>query len=213
MRAGRLSPISLHSLSIIAGASILVSLSMGMRQTMGLFLGPVTANHVLTIGDFTLAIALQNIVWGVTQPFVGALADRYSIRAVTMTGAVLHAAGLGLTIVMPSMLGFTIGAGLIVGTAQSCTSFSVSMAAVARTVSPARRSLVLGIVSGAGSLGTFITRPPSRNRSCATTAGRSPWSRSSASPPPCCRRPSQPAAPIASRGKPPGRRPQACRTP
>ena len=159
MRAGQLSPISLQSLSVIVGASILVSLSMGMRQTMGLFLGPVTAGHVLTIGDFTLAIAIQNITWGVTQPFIGALADRTSTRAVTMMGAVLHALGLGLAVAMPSVLGFTIGAGLIVGTAQSCTSFSVSLAAVARTVSPARRSFVLGLVSGAGSLGTFLTAP------------------------------------------------------
>ncbi len=137
----------------------MLSLSMGMRQSMGLFLAPMTGAHVLTVGDFTLAIAIQNIVWGVTQPFIGALADRHGTRAMTLAGAVLHAAGLGLAIMVPSVLGFTIGAGVIVGVAQSCTAFSVSMAAAARTVSPAQRSLVLGIVSGAGSVGTFIAAP------------------------------------------------------
>lgn len=159
MSAGLRLPISVHSLSVIAGASLMLSLSMGMRQSMGLFLAPMTGDHVLSVGDFTLAIALQNIVWGVTQPFVGALADRWGTRMVTLAGAILHAVGLGVAIAMPSVLGFTIGAGVIVGVAQSCTAFSVSMAAAARTVSPARRSLVLGIVSGAGSLGTFIAAP------------------------------------------------------
>jgi MFS family permease len=159
MQSARRRPVPLHSLAVIAGASIMLSLCMGMRQSMGLFLGPVTGAHVLTIGDFTLAIAVQNIVWGVTQPFVGALADRWGTRLVTLSGAVLHAAGLGLAIALPGALGFMAGTGVIVGIAQSCTAFSVSMSAAARTVSPAQRSIVLGIVSGAGSLGTFIAAP------------------------------------------------------
>jgi predicted MFS family arabinose efflux permease len=146
-------------MSVIAGASIMISLSMGMRQSMGLFLGPVTGEHVLSVADFTLAIALQNIVWGLTQPFVGALADRYGARLVSFAGALLHATGLGLTVLVPGVLSFTVGAGLIVGVALSCTTMSVAMSAAARTVSPTQRSLILGIVSGAGSLGTFIAAP------------------------------------------------------
>lgn len=153
------SQISLHSMSVIAGASIMISLSMGMRQSMGLFLGPVTGDHVLSVADFTLAIAIQNIVWGLTQPFVGALADRFGARLVTLAGAVLHATGLGLTVMVPGVLSFTVGTGLIVGLALSCTTMSVAMTAAARTVTPGQRSLVLGIVSGAGSLGTFIAAP------------------------------------------------------
>jgi MFS family permease len=149
----------LLSLSVIAGASIMLSLSMGMRQSMGLFLGPVTGTQALTVSDFTLAIAVQNIVWGLTQPVIGALADRHGARLVTIAGTLLYAVGLGLTVAVPSALGFLLGVGLIVGVALSCTTMSVSLAAAARVVSPARRSLVLGIVSGAGSLGTFITAP------------------------------------------------------
>lgn len=137
----------------------MISLSMGMRQSMGLFLGPVTGDHVLSVADFTLAIAIQNIVWGLTQPFVGALADRFGARLVTLAGAVLHATGLGLTVMVPGVLSFTVGTGLIVGLALSCTTMSVAMTAAARTVTPGQRSLVLGIVSGAGSLGTFIAAP------------------------------------------------------
>lgn len=159
MRAGPSQSLSLLSLSVIAGASLVISLSMGMRQSMGLFLGPVTGERVLTVGDFTLAIAIQNIVWGITQPFVGALADRYGAQLVTFAGAILYAGGLGLTILAPGAVGFMLGAGLIVGIALSCTTMSVCMSAAARTASPARRSLVLGIVSAAGSLGTFIAAP------------------------------------------------------
>jgi MFS family permease len=159
MRAGQPLSIPLLSVSVIAGASIVISLSMGMRQSMGLFLGPVTGSQALTVSDFTLAIAIQNIVWGLTQPFVGALADRYGARPVTLFGALLYAGGLGLTILSPGVLGFMVGTGLIVGVALSCTTMSVCMSAAARTASPARRSLVLGIVSAAGSLGTFIAAP------------------------------------------------------
>lgn len=148
-----------HSLSVLLGAAILVSLTMGMRQSMGLFLGPVTGTHALTISDFTFAIAVQNIAWGLTQPVAGAVADRFGTRLVTLAGAVLHAAGFGLALTVPTALGFLIGAGVIVGTAQSCTSFSVCLAAAARAVSPARRSMVLGVVSGVGSLGTFMVAP------------------------------------------------------
>jgi predicted MFS family arabinose efflux permease len=157
--SGQRAQISWLSISVIIGASIMISLSMGMRQSMGLFLGPVTGAHVMTVADFTLAIAVQNIVWGLTQPFVGALADRYGVRLVTLTGGILHAVGLSFVVVMPSALSFLIGSGLIVGVALSCTTMSVSMSAAARMVTPAQRSLVLGIVSGAGSLGTFIAAP------------------------------------------------------
>ncbi len=159
MRAGQAPSFSLFSVSVITGASIMISLSMGMRQSMGLFMQPITSEHVLTVGDFTLAIALQNIIWGLTQPFVGALSDRFGVRYVTLAGGILHAAGMGLVLLMPGALGFTIGAGLIVGVALSCTTMSVCLSAAARTVSPAKRSVVLGIVSGAGSLGTLIVAP------------------------------------------------------
>jgi MFS family permease len=87
-----------QTVSILAGASVMLSLAMGMRQSLGLFLGPVTRDLGLSAADFTLALAVQNIVWGATQPFVGALADRYGCRPVALGGALLYAASLAATI-------------------------------------------------------------------------------------------------------------------
>jgi predicted MFS family arabinose efflux permease len=147
------------SLSILFGASLMLSLAMGMRQSLGLFLGPVT--HDLGIGttDFTFAIALQNITWGVTQPFVGALADRIGFRPVIILGTLLYVSGLGLMLTTGSALGMIVGPGLLVGLALSCTASALAMSAAARAVPDTRRSLVLGIVSAAGSLGTFLVAP------------------------------------------------------
>ena len=147
-----------QSLSILAGASVMLSLAMGMRQSLGLFLGPITEDLGLSAADFTLAIAVQNIVWGVTQPFVGALADRHGCRPVAIGGALLYAASLALTI-HGGPLGLMLGAGVGIGAALSCTGSALAMSASARAVSASARSAVLGLVSAAGSLGTFVAAP------------------------------------------------------
>src|SRR5438270_7753485 len=82
--------------SILIGAAVLLSLGMGLRQSLGLFLPPVTRDLALTAADFTLAIAVQNVVWGVSQAAVGALADRFGLRLTMMTGALIYVAGLGV---------------------------------------------------------------------------------------------------------------------
>ncbi|UCE30395.1 MAG: MFS transporter [Burkholderiales bacterium] len=148
-----------HTPSILLGASLMLSLSMGMRQSMGLFLQPVTQGLGVTAADFTLALAVQNVVWGVTQPFVGALADRWSMRWVGVAGTLVYALGLLVTMLAESATTLVIGAGLLVGLALSCTTSSLAMAAASRAVSVERRSLVLGIVSAAGSVGTLVAAP------------------------------------------------------
>src|ERR1700748_614100 len=82
--------------SILIGSAVLLSLGMGLRQSLGLFLSPVTRDLALTAADFTLAIAVQNVVWGVSQAPVGALADRFGLRITMMTGALIYATGLGV---------------------------------------------------------------------------------------------------------------------
>src|SRR3954451_8644457 len=81
---------------ILIGAAVLLSLGMGIRQSLGLFLTPVTRDLGLAAADFTLAIAVQNIVWGLSQAPVGAIADRFGLRATMMAGAAIYVAGLGL---------------------------------------------------------------------------------------------------------------------
>src|SRR3954465_4484104 len=81
---------------ILIGAAVLLSLGMGIRQSLGLFLTPVTRDLAVTAADFTLAIAMQNIVWGVSQAPVGAIADRFGLRVTLMAGAAIYIVGLAI---------------------------------------------------------------------------------------------------------------------
>src|SRR5258707_11615844 len=81
---------------ILIGAAILLSLGMGIRQSLGLFLTPVTRDLALTAADFTLAVAVQNIVWGLSQAPVGALADRFGLRVTMLTGAAVYVIGIAV---------------------------------------------------------------------------------------------------------------------
>ncbi len=157
--AASIGPTRAQSFSVLAGASIMLSLSMGMRQSLGLFMTPVTHDLGITVSDFTFALAIQNIAWGLTQPLVGAYADRFGCRPVTIAGSVLYALGILATIYATGPLTLTLGAGVLIGIALSCTASNLAMAASARSVSAASRSMVLGIISAAGSLGTFFAAP------------------------------------------------------
>lgn len=148
-----------QTVAVLTGASVMLTMSMGMRQSFGLFVAPVTQDIGISVADFTLAIAVQNFTWGLTQPFIGALADKFGCRTMTVSGALLYAGGLGVTIMSTGALGVLIGLGFMIGLAMSCTALSLAMAASARVVSPAKRSVVLGTVSAAGSIGTFIAAP------------------------------------------------------
>lgn len=149
-----LSSIDRTSRLILLGAATLLTIGMGIRQSFGLFLTPVTKDLAITASDFTLSLAVQNIVWGLAQAFVGALADRYGLRIIMMAGAIVYVAGLA---VMASAGGVTalIVSGALIGIALACTATSLTMTACARAVSPAQRSMTLGVVSAIGSLGTL----------------------------------------------------------
>ncbi len=140
---------------ILIGAAVLLSLGMGIRQSLGLFLTPVTRDLALSAADFTLAVAVQNIVWGLSQAPVGAIADRFGLRSTMVTGAAIYVFGLA---VMAAAGGAPalIGSGALIGVALSCTASSLALTATARAIPEQRRSKVLGIVSAAGSLGTLL---------------------------------------------------------
>jgi MFS family permease len=140
---------------ILIGSAVLLSLGMGLRQSLGLFLTPVTRDLALTAADFTLAIAIQNVVWGLSQAPVGALADRFGLRVTMLAGAVIYVAGL-LVMATATHEVSLIASGVLVGIALSCTASSLVMTACARTATEAQRSKVLGVVSAAGSLGTLL---------------------------------------------------------
>ncbi len=148
-----------RAIPILLGASIMLSLSMGMRQTTGLLVGGITQDLGLLAADVTFAVAMQNIVWGISQPFVGAIADRWGVRPVTIGGSLLYAGGMALSASAHGTWALTLGLGLMIGLALSCCASAIAMSASARAVSEGRRSLVLGIVSAAGSLGTLFIAP------------------------------------------------------
>jgi MFS family permease len=152
-------PTRSETLSILIGASVMLGISMGIRQSLGLFMTPVTHDLGITVSDFTFALAIQNIAWGLTQPLVGYMADRYGCRPSMLAGTVLYVIGIIVTIYATGPISLTLGAGVLMGMALSCTASNLAMTAAARTVSAASRSMVLGIISACGSLGTFFAAP------------------------------------------------------
>jgi predicted MFS family arabinose efflux permease len=144
---------------ILGGAALMLTLAMGMRQSMGLFQPHMIRTIGITASDFSLAIAIQNIVWGLTQPFAGALVDRFGARWVCTSGVVIYGLGMLTAAHATSAMMVTIGIGVCVGLALSCTASNPTMAITSRTVSAARRSFAMGAVSSAGSLGLMLTSP------------------------------------------------------
>src|SRR5215467_58200 len=141
--------------AILIGAAVLLSLGMGMRQSLGLFLTPLTRDLALTASDFTLAVAIQNIVWGMSQAPIGAIADRFGLRITMVAGTAIYIAGLA---VMAAAGGVTalVVSGVLIGIALSCTASSLTLAACARAVPEQSRSKTLGVVAAIGSLGSLI---------------------------------------------------------
>jgi MFS family permease len=144
-----------RSRTILIGAALLLALGMGIRQSLGLFVTPITQDLAVTVGDFTLALAIQNAVWGLSQAFVGAAADRFGLRITLMAGAAIYIVGLGVMASAQGALALMIS-GALTGIALACTASSLAMAACARAVSEQRRSVMLGVVAAAGSLGTLV---------------------------------------------------------
>lgn len=148
-----------HSLLLIVLGSLVVTLAMGLRHGFGLFLEPMSAELGWGRGVFAFALAIQNLLWGLSQPFAGALADRFGAARVVVAGGVLYALGLLFMGLSESALGMTLSAGVLIGLGLSGTTFSVILGAVGRAVAPEKRSMAMGIVSAAGSFGQFAMLP------------------------------------------------------
>jgi MFS family permease len=140
---------------ILIGTALLLAIGMGIRQSFGLFLTPITKDLAITAADFTLALAIQNVIWGLSQAFVGAIADRFGLRVTMTAGAAIYVIGLGIMAAAQGAPALIV-AGALTGVALSCTATSLAMAATVRAVSEARRSMTLGVVSAIGSLGTLV---------------------------------------------------------
>lgn len=147
------------TLPILIGASIMLTLSMGLRQSLGIFMQPLTHDIHLSVSDFTLALAVQNLAWGFLQPLAGAMTVRYGFRPIMIAGALMYIAGLILMTTANGLVSIMIGAGVLIGASLACTAAAIAMSVAARAVPATVRSTVLGIVSGAGSLGALLSAP------------------------------------------------------
>ncbi len=144
---------------VLVCGSLILTLALGIRHGFGLFLQPVTADMHWSRETFALAIAVQNLVWGVTQPFAGMLADKYGSGRVVVGGALLYVLGLAWMAHPTSELTFVLAAGVLIGTGLSGVTFSVIAGVLGRAFPPEKRSMVLGISAAAGSFGQFLLLP------------------------------------------------------
>jgi predicted MFS family arabinose efflux permease len=147
---------------IVACGCIIAALTFGPRSAMGFFQLPMLADRGWDRATFGLAMAIQNLFWGLGLPFFGAIADRFGTWKVLAMGGVIYAAGLTLmaTAQTPAML--NVGGGILVGLGVAAGSFSIVLAAFARHTGPENRSIVFGIGTAAGSAGMFLFAPISQ---------------------------------------------------
>ncbi len=146
-------------LQVLVCGAMVVTLSMGIRHGFGLWLQPITMDRGWTRETFALAIAVQNIVWGLAGPIAGMAADRWGAFRVLIIGSVLYALGLLGMAQASSGLGFMAGAGVLMGMAQAGTTYAVVYGVIGRNVAPDRRSWAMGVTAAAGSFGQFLMVP------------------------------------------------------
>jgi predicted MFS family arabinose efflux permease len=152
---------SRRALVVLAAGATIMAVALGIRHAFGLFLQPMSVQNGWSREAFALAIAAQNLVWGVVQPFTGMLADRLGAARVMMAGALLYAAGLALMAVARTPGDLMLSAGLLIGLALSATTFAVVLGAVSRAVPESRRTMAMGVAVGIGSFGQFALLPGS----------------------------------------------------
>ncbi|RCW86670.1 MFS transporter [Paracoccus lutimaris] len=144
---------------VLICAAMLVTIAMGIRQSFGLFLRPIEQDIGLGREAFGLAVAVQNLILGLAQPFVGAMADKHGAGRVAAAGGALYALGLALASMISGAVGLNLTLGLLVGFAMTGVTFVVAIGAAIRAVPPQKRGLAAGIVTAGGSVGQFLLVP------------------------------------------------------
>jgi MFS family permease len=146
-------------LVIMICGCLIALLSFGPRSTLGFFVQPMSREFACGRDVFGLAIALQNLLWGLGQPIAGAIADRFGILRVMVVGALLYAAGLLLMRYSTTPLSLDLGAGVLIGFGLSGCSFNLVLSAFSKLLPPERRGIALGFGTAAGSFGQFLFAP------------------------------------------------------
>ena len=145
--------------AIIAAACLITFIAFGVRFSFGLYLEPMTSANGWSRETFALAMAIQNLLWGVAVPVAGMIADRYGTARVVVVGGVLYSAGVAGMALSDSGLALYLSGGILVGLGAAFCSFSLVLAAIARIIGPERRSLAFGLGTAAGSFGQVVFSP------------------------------------------------------
>jgi len=146
---------------VLFSGALALSLSLGIRHAFGLFLQPMSVDLGWGREAFALAIATQNLIWGLAQPFAGRLADRHGAGWIVLSGALLYVTGLYLMSLAATEWSLLISAGLLIGVGLSGTTFPVVFGVISRVVAPEKRSWAMGVSMSIGSLGQFLLLPGS----------------------------------------------------
>jgi MFS family permease len=144
---------------IILFGCLISLITLGVRAGFGLFTDPLTEARGWDREVFALAMALQNLLWGLGQPIAGAIADRFGPGRVLTAGAALYAAGTALMAVSTSPIALHVSGGVLLGLGLAGSSFTVVIAAFSRLVPPDRRTAAIGLATAMGSLGPFLFAP------------------------------------------------------
>lgn len=145
--------------TILFAGCVVAIINFGVRSTFGQFTLPIGVEHGWPRETYSLAIALQNLLWGIATPMAGALADRYGSARVLMVGAIIYAVGIVMMNFAGTPFMLHIGGGIVVGVGIAMSSFGIVMAALGRIVPPEKRSWAFGLATASGSLGQFIFSP------------------------------------------------------
>ena len=145
--------------AIVVAGCLIAIITFGVRTSFGLFTDPLTEARGFDREAFALAIAFQNLLWGLGQPFAGAIADRWGAGRVLAVGGLVYAGGVALMAQSTSPGVLTLTGGVLVGLGVAGGSFTIVIAAFARLVSPDRRSWAMGLATAAGSMGQFLFAP------------------------------------------------------
>jgi len=147
----------------MACGGLILSLSMGIRQSLGLFMEPMSHGLGWNIGIFSFALAIQNLLWGLAQPVTGAIADKLGSGKTLAAGGILYAIGLVMMATAGSPLMVHFSGGVIIGIGVAATGFPIVLGAVGRIVPASKRPQALGLVVAGGSFGQFIFAPISQS--------------------------------------------------
>jgi MFS family permease len=149
----------LSMLQVLACGAAIVTLSMGVRHGFGLWLQPITQAQNWSRESFSLALAVQNLSWGVVGVFAGMMADRFGAFRVLIMGALLYALGLAGMAWSPTPQVFLLTTGVLIGAAQAGTTYAIVYGVIGRNIAPERRSWAMGVAAAAGSFGQFLMVP------------------------------------------------------